>query len=93
VVGRSLLHMKEKLIEYFAGGSNHYPLINQWHTITEFIQTYITTNPDWIYFLQILIFSLCIIIVAFIILFPIILILDTIAYIVKTLINETKRKV
>jgi Zn-dependent membrane protease YugP len=85
--------MKEKLLEYFAGGSNHYPFINQWHSITDFIKTYITTNSDWLYFFQILIFGICISIVMFIIIYSIVLIFDIITYVIKILVNERKKRI
>tara|TARA_R110001632_G_scaffold94810_1_gene200832 strand:- start:978 stop:1235 length:258 start_codon:yes stop_codon:yes gene_type:complete len=85
--------MQNKLIEYFVGGSNHYPFINQWHNITEFIETHITTNSDWVYFLQILIFSLSILFVMGIIAYTILLAFDVIMTITKILINETKKRI
>lgn len=85
--------MKEKLLEFFLGGSNHYPFINQWHSITDFIKTYITTNGDWIYFFQILIFSICILTALFIVIYPIVLVFSIITHVIKTLIYETKKRI
>ena len=45
--------MLNKFLDYFLGGSNHYPFINQWHDITNFIHRYVSTNNDVVYLFQI----------------------------------------
>jgi len=45
--------MFNKFLNYFLGGSNHYPFINQWHDITNFIKEYVSTNNDVVYVFQI----------------------------------------
>lgn len=63
--------MRNKFLEYFFGGSNHYPLINQWHDITDFIHAYISTNNDVVYLIQISISALLIFSVLFVVMYTI----------------------
>ena len=81
--------MIDKILYWFAGGDNHYPMINQWKAITEFIREYITTNPDLVYLLQLVIFSLFIITILFIVLYPLTLVLGTIVRIIKSLYHAS----
>jgi len=57
--------MLNNWLEYFFGGSNHYPLINLWRDITDFIHAYISTNSDVVYLFQISISALLIFSVLF----------------------------
>jgi len=68
--------MLNKWLEYFFGGSNHYPLINPWRDITDFIHSYISTNSDVVYLFQISISSFLIFSVLFLVLHSIGLIIN-----------------
>ncbi len=80
--------MLNKSLEYFFGGSNHYPLINQWRDITDFIHAYISTNNDVVYLFQISISALLIFFVLFIALYSIGLILNITLTITEILKKE-----
>jgi hypothetical protein len=80
--------MRKKFLEYFFGGSNHYPLINQWHDITDFIRAFISTNNDVVYLIQISISALLIFSVLFIVLYSIGLVINITLAITEILKKE-----
>jgi len=69
--------MFSKFLDYFIGGTNHYPFINQWHDITNFIRQYVSEDRDIVYLLQIGIASLLIFSFLFVVMIIFNFVLDT----------------
>gem|GEM_PF-3457596 len=70
------MFMLNKFLNYFLGGSNHYPFINQWHNLTNFIHQYVSTNNDIVYLFQVSLSALLIFCVLFMVLIPIGFLID-----------------
>ena len=85
------------MLDYFFGGSNHYPFINQWHELTNFIHAYISRNNDVVYLFQISISALLILAVLFIVTYSISFILKMTMkyyrYVKKTSWNKELRSI
>jgi len=83
--------MKDKILNYLIGGTNHYPFISVFKDIKIFIETYITADPQLVYIIWICLISLIIFIFMFVVLYSLLLAIDSTHRLLKLIYNEFRK--